>query len=130
MNPHRSFRTVLNVAWAAHKPVRTGGELIGLGDLRLLGDLSGLGRLLGLAICCGRGLGIGGQRLVRSRANPLQQGVDRKVHPTQVIRQPVAESTQLGLDLKGGVSVQLEGYQTDGSEVTREEMEQAVGPGD
>src|SRR5918999_3553740 len=43
------------------------------------------------------------------------------------IRQPVAESTQLGLDLKGGVSVQLAGYQTDGSEVTREEMEQAVG---
>jgi preprotein translocase subunit SecD len=43
------------------------------------------------------------------------------------IRQPVAESTQLGLDLKGGVSVQLEGYQTDGSQVTREEMEQAVG---
>ncbi len=43
------------------------------------------------------------------------------------IRQPVAESTQLGLDLEGGVSVQLQGYQTDGSEVTREEMEQAVG---
>jgi len=43
------------------------------------------------------------------------------------IRQPVAESTQLGLDLEGGVSVQLEGYQTDDSEVTREEMEQAVG---
>jgi len=43
------------------------------------------------------------------------------------IRQPVAEATQLGLDLEGGVSVQLEGYQTDGSEVTREEMEQAVG---
>src|SRR3712207_6706537 len=43
------------------------------------------------------------------------------------IRQPVAQSTQLGLDLEGGVSVQLEGYQTDGSEVTREEMEQAVG---
>jgi preprotein translocase subunit SecD len=42
------------------------------------------------------------------------------------IRQPVAQSTQLGLDLKGGVSVQLEGYQTTGSEVTREEMEQAV----
>ena len=42
------------------------------------------------------------------------------------IRQPVTQSTQLGLDLKGGVSVQLEGYQTDGSEVTREEMEQAV----
>ncbi|HLL98116.1 MAG TPA: protein translocase subunit SecD [Rubrobacteraceae bacterium] len=43
------------------------------------------------------------------------------------IRQPVAESTQLGLDLEGGVSVQLEGYQTDGSQVTRDEMEQAVG---
>jgi preprotein translocase subunit SecD len=42
------------------------------------------------------------------------------------IRQPVAESTRLGLDLEGGVSVQLEGYQTDGSEVTRAEMEQAV----
>jgi preprotein translocase subunit SecD len=43
------------------------------------------------------------------------------------IRQPVTESTQLGLDLEGGVSVQLQGYQTDGSEVTREEMEQTVG---
>src|SRR3712207_2100163 len=42
------------------------------------------------------------------------------------IRQPVTKSTQLGLDLEGGVSVQLEGYQTDGSQVTREEMEQAV----
>src|ERR671916_349542 len=42
------------------------------------------------------------------------------------IRQPVAESTKLGLDLEGGVSVQLEGYQTNGSQVTREEMEQAV----
>jgi preprotein translocase subunit SecD len=42
------------------------------------------------------------------------------------VRQPVGESTQLGLDLEGGVSVQLEGYQTDGSQVTREEMEQAV----
>jgi preprotein translocase subunit SecD len=42
------------------------------------------------------------------------------------IRQPVSEATQLGLDLEGGVSVQLEGYQTDGSQVTREEMEQAV----
>src|SRR5215207_1611512 len=30
------------------------------------------------------------------------------------------------LGLVGGVSVQLEGYQTDGSQVTREEMEQAV----
>jgi preprotein translocase subunit SecD len=43
------------------------------------------------------------------------------------IRQPWTESTRLGLDLEGGVSVQLEGYQTDGSQVTREEMEQAVG---
>ena len=43
------------------------------------------------------------------------------------IRQPVAQATQLGLDLEGGVSVQMEGYQTDGSQVTREEMEQAVG---
>jgi preprotein translocase subunit SecD len=42
------------------------------------------------------------------------------------IRQPVAEATKLGLDLEGGVSVLLEGYQTDGSQVTREEMEQAV----
>src|ERR671914_1682340 len=42
------------------------------------------------------------------------------------IREPVTESTQLGLDLEGGVSVQLQGYQTDGSQVTREEMEQAV----
>jgi preprotein translocase subunit SecD len=42
------------------------------------------------------------------------------------VRQPVAEATKLGLDLEGGVSVQLEGYQTDGSQVTREEMEQAV----
>ncbi len=41
-------------------------------------------------------------------------------------RQPVSEATQLGLDLEGGVSVQLEGYQTDGSQVTREEMDQAV----
>jgi preprotein translocase subunit SecD len=42
------------------------------------------------------------------------------------IRQPWTQSAQLGLDLKGGVSVQLEGYQTDGSRVTRQEMEQAV----
>lgn len=42
------------------------------------------------------------------------------------IRQPVAQATQLGLDLKGGVRVQLEGYQNDGSEVTREEMQRAV----
>src|SRR5215212_8742207 len=42
------------------------------------------------------------------------------------IRQPVAQATKLGLDLEGGVSVLLEGYQTDGSQVTSEEMEQAV----
>ncbi|ABG04298.1 protein-export membrane protein SecD [Rubrobacter xylanophilus DSM 9941] len=42
------------------------------------------------------------------------------------IRQPVARATQLGLDLKGGVRVQLEGYQHGGSEVTREEMQRAV----
>jgi preprotein translocase subunit SecD len=42
------------------------------------------------------------------------------------VRHPVTESTQLGLDLEGGVSVQLQGYQTDGSEVSRQEMEQAV----
>jgi preprotein translocase subunit SecD len=42
------------------------------------------------------------------------------------IREPVTESTRLGLDLKGGVSVQLEGSQTGGEEVTREEMEQAA----
>jgi preprotein translocase subunit SecD len=43
------------------------------------------------------------------------------------IRQPVSKSTRLGLDLRGGVSVQLKGYQTNGSQVTREEMQQAVG---
>ena len=42
------------------------------------------------------------------------------------IRQPVTESTQLGLDLQGGVSAQLEGSQTGGGQVTREEMEQAA----
>ena len=41
------------------------------------------------------------------------------------IRQPVTQSTQLGLDLQGGVSAQLEGSQTGGGTVTREEMEQA-----
>lgn len=41
-------------------------------------------------------------------------------------RQPVAEATQLGLDLEGGVSASLQGYHTDGSEVTREEMDQAA----
>ena len=42
------------------------------------------------------------------------------------IRQPVTESTQLGLDLQGGVSAQLEGSQTGGGKVTREEIEQAA----
>lgn len=42
------------------------------------------------------------------------------------IRQPVSKATQLGLDLKGGVSVQLKGHQTGGGKVTRQEMEQAV----
>ena len=41
------------------------------------------------------------------------------------IRQPVTQSTQLGLDLQGGVSAQLEGSQTGGGGVSREEMEQA-----
>ena len=43
------------------------------------------------------------------------------------VRQPWTESTRLGLDLEGGVSANLQGYRTDGSEVTREEMEQAAG---
>lgn len=42
------------------------------------------------------------------------------------VRQPVGEATQLGLDLEGGVSVQLEGFRTDGTEVERDEMERAV----
>jgi preprotein translocase subunit SecD len=42
-------------------------------------------------------------------------------------RQPVSEATQLGLDLKGGVSANLRGYHSDGSEVTREEMDTAAG---
>ncbi|MDP9438017.1 MAG: protein translocase subunit SecD [Actinomycetota bacterium] len=41
------------------------------------------------------------------------------------LRQPVTESTKLGLDLQGGVSAQLRGSQTGGGNVTREEMEQA-----
>ena len=41
------------------------------------------------------------------------------------IRQPVTEATRLGLDLEGGVSVNLRGFQDNGAEVTREEMEQA-----
>ncbi|MDQ4084046.1 MAG: hypothetical protein M3117_06585, partial [Actinomycetota bacterium] len=43
------------------------------------------------------------------------------------LRQPVAEATQLGLDLEGGVSANLQGYKTDGSEVTRQEMDLAAG---
>ena len=39
------------------------------------------------------------------------------------VREPVTESTQLGLDLQGGVSAQLEGSQTGGGQVTRQEME-------
>src|SRR4028118_856435 len=41
------------------------------------------------------------------------------------LRQPVKESTKLGLDLQGGVSAQLRGSQTGGGKVSREEMEQA-----
>ena len=43
------------------------------------------------------------------------------------IRQPVAESTKLGLDLEGGVTANLQGYKTDGSEVTQQEMDVAAG---
>ncbi len=42
------------------------------------------------------------------------------------IDEPVRRSTQLGLDLQGGVSAQLEGSQTGGGKVTREEMVQAA----
>src|SRR5215217_2462288 len=42
------------------------------------------------------------------------------------IRQPVMKSTQLGLDLQGGVSAQLQGSQTGGGQVTHQEMEQAA----
>lgn len=42
------------------------------------------------------------------------------------LRQPVSESTRLGLDLKGGVSVQLRGFQAGDEEVTRDEMEKAA----
>jgi preprotein translocase subunit SecD len=40
--------------------------------------------------------------------------------------QPVTKSTQLGLDLQGGVSAQLKGSQTGGGTVTRDEMQQAA----
>jgi preprotein translocase subunit SecD len=42
------------------------------------------------------------------------------------INEPVTKSTQLGLDLQGGVSAQLEGSQTGGGKVTRDEMVQAA----
>src|SRR5215211_6379207 len=42
------------------------------------------------------------------------------------IDQPVTKSTQLGLDLQGGVSAQLQGSQAGGGKVTREEMQQAA----
>ena len=41
------------------------------------------------------------------------------------IRQPVTQATQLGLDLQGGVSAQLQGTQTGGGDVSRREMETA-----
>src|ERR671933_2444136 len=40
--------------------------------------------------------------------------------------QPVTQSTQLGLDLQGGVSAQLQGSQTGRGQVTREEIQQAA----
>ena len=43
------------------------------------------------------------------------------------VRQPVVEATRLGLDLEGGVSANLQGYKTNGEEVTREEMDLAAG---
>src|SRR5215203_1062057 len=42
------------------------------------------------------------------------------------INEPVTKSTQLGLDLQGGVSAQLQGSQTGGGKVTREEIQQAA----
>lgn len=42
------------------------------------------------------------------------------------VRQPPAEATQLGLDLSGGVSVQLQGTQPGDEEVTREDIERAA----
>src|SRR4029453_19496950 len=40
--------------------------------------------------------------------------------------EPVTKSTQLGLDLQGGVSAQLQASQTGGGKVTREEIQQAA----
>src|SRR5215218_9261213 len=42
------------------------------------------------------------------------------------VQEPVTKSTQLGLDLQGGVSAQLKGSQTGGGKVTRTEMVQAA----
>ena len=42
------------------------------------------------------------------------------------LRQPVAEATRLGLDPEGGVSANLQGYKTNGEEVTRDEMDLAA----
>ena len=42
------------------------------------------------------------------------------------INEPVTKSTQLGLDLQGGVSAQLQGSQPGGGKVTREEIQQAA----
>jgi preprotein translocase subunit SecD len=41
------------------------------------------------------------------------------------LRQPVEQATRLGLDLEGGVSANLQGYKTNGEDVTREEMDVA-----
>lgn len=42
------------------------------------------------------------------------------------VRQPVSEATQLGLDLEGGVRVQLQGFKNDESQVTNDEMARAI----
>lgn len=42
------------------------------------------------------------------------------------LRQPVSEATQLGLDLEGGVRVQMEGFREGGGDVTADEMERAI----
>ena len=42
------------------------------------------------------------------------------------VRQPVSQATKLGLDLEGGISVQLKGSHSNGKPVTRQEMQTAV----
>src|SRR5215208_6070075 len=42
------------------------------------------------------------------------------------INEPATESTQRGRDRQGGVSAQLQGSQTGGGKVTREEIQQAA----